>query len=94
MDVQTKNGWPQPCALCEAPVTSVIDDDIGLHGQADIVIIGGGPHARAALAALHEGPPEFRREDTRVCVVSAEAATGDAALRDAIKWLRKHSAKA
>ena len=32
--------------------------------------------------------------DTRVCVVSAEAATGDAALRDAIKWLRKHSAKA
>jgi len=32
--------------------------------------------------------------EMRVSVVSAEAAAGNGALRDAIKWLREHSAKA
>ena len=45
------------CATCETAAegaTSFIDD-IGLHGEvASIVIIGGGPHALAALTALHD----------------------------------------
>ena len=48
---------PNPC--CDVPVTSVIDD-LSLHDEsASIVIVGGGPHALAALAALHEGSLAF-----------------------------------
>ena len=56
MNQATKSAWPQACARCEAPIMSVIDADIGLDDErADIAIVGGGPHALAALAALHEG---------------------------------------
>ena len=41
------------CNICEAPVTSVMND-IGLE-SVDIVIVGGGPHALAALSALRDG---------------------------------------
>ena len=51
----------KPCA-CDAPVTSVIDGDIGLDDEsASVVIVGGGPHALAALAALHEGSLGFQQ---------------------------------
>ena len=51
----SKNGWPAQCEKCEKPVVSVIDDS-GLDDEsASVVIVGGGPHALAALAALHEG---------------------------------------
>jgi hypothetical protein len=53
-------GSPKACDKCAAPVTSVIDDDIGLQFD-DIVIIGGGPHALSALAALHEGSLAFQQ---------------------------------
>ena len=46
---------------CEAPKTSVLDD-IGLDDEeASIVIVGGGPHALAALAALHEDSFAFQQ---------------------------------
>ena len=58
-DVPSKSGWPQPCDVCDAPVDSVIDD-AGIDDEsASIVIVGGGPHALAALAALHEGSLSF-----------------------------------
>ena len=58
-DVPSKGGWPQPCDVCDAPVDSVIDD-AGIDDEsASIVIVGGGPHALAALAALHEGSLSF-----------------------------------
>ena len=42
----------EPCICCEPP-TSVMDDNIGLEDEsASVVIVGGGPHALAALAAL------------------------------------------
>ena len=51
---------PKPC--CQETFTSVIDDDIGLNDEsASIVIVGGGPHALAALAALHEGSLAFQQ---------------------------------
>lgn len=44
---------------CQAPVLSVMDD-IGLHDEfATVVIVGGGPHALAALSALHENSLAF-----------------------------------
>ena len=52
MQGRNKTGCPLSC--CEAP-TSVMDA-VDLHDEsATIVIVGGGPHALAALAALHEG---------------------------------------
>ena len=50
---------------CEAKVeaaSSVIDNDAGLNDEScSVVIIGGGPHALAALAALHEGSLAFQQ---------------------------------
>ena len=46
---------PKLCSTCEAAITSVIDG-IGSHDEsASVVIVGGGPHALAALSALREG---------------------------------------
>ena len=46
--------------------TSVIRADIGLPDElAEVVIVGGGPHALAALAALNEG--SLLKEDTGLC---------------------------
>ena len=57
-----KGGWPKSCKICDAPFTSVIDDDIGDSDEtASVCIIGGGPHALAALAALHEGSLSFEQ---------------------------------
>ena len=39
-----------------------MDDDVGIVDEsATVVIIGGGPHALAALAALHEGSLAFNQ---------------------------------
>ena len=44
----------KPCN-CDDDVTSVIDNDVGVDDEAvSIAIVGGGPHALSALAALHE----------------------------------------
>ena len=54
-----KSESSKPCYACDAPKTSVIDD-LGSHDEsASIVIVGGGPHALAALSALHEGRLEI-----------------------------------
>lgn len=61
----------KPCCPhhCEAPATSVMDD-LGLHDElAAIVIIGGGPHALACLAALHQDDDLLQKIGT-VCVIS------------------------
>ena len=42
------------CSCEEAP-TSIIDDILVEDERASVVIVGGGPHALAALAALHDG---------------------------------------
>ena len=58
-------------ACCE-DVTSVIDDGLGLHEHsASIVIVGGGPHALAALACLHDGSLGSHSEEKSgtVCVI-------------------------
>ena len=58
----SKTKWPKACDRCEAPVTSVIDDDIGLHDEScSVVIVGGGPSGLSALAALHEGSMAFEQ---------------------------------
>ena len=44
-------GW---CRQCCDPPTSVMDDAGFDDESASIVIVGGGPHALAVLAALHE----------------------------------------
>ena len=47
-------GSKKVACACDVPVTSVIDD--GLDDEfASIIIVGGGPHALAALAALLDG---------------------------------------
>ena len=51
------DGIKNPCT-CGAPVVSVIDDE-----SASVVIVGGGPHALAALAALQEGSLAFQQYD-------------------------------
>lgn len=59
-DARKPSGCTTYCS-CEEPVLSVIDD-AGLHDEsATVVIIGGGPHALAALAALHEGSLAFQQ---------------------------------
>lgn len=51
-----------PCAICESPITSVIGDGARIDDEtASVIIIGGGPHAMAALAALHEGSLAFQQ---------------------------------
>jgi hypothetical protein len=62
----------QPCSL-DAPSTpwSAIDSDILQDESASIVIVGGGPHALALLAALrglHEGSSTHADGDA-VCVI-------------------------
>ena len=66
----SKSAWPKPCATCEAAITSVIDG-IGIDDEpASIVIVGGGPHALAALSALHEGRLEdVGGPEANVCVI-------------------------
>ena len=60
-EVWNKDGLSTQCK-CDAFKTSVIDDDIGLSDErATIVIVGGGPHALAALAALHEGSLAYQQ---------------------------------
>ena len=54
-DADTSKSTPKACSRCEENVTSVIDADLGPHDEYSVVIVGGGPHALAALAALHEG---------------------------------------
>jgi hypothetical protein len=56
---------PSPCA-CESPM-SVMDVDVDLPDEsaAEVVIVGGGPHALAALAALNEGSLEKDSTGTR-----------------------------
>ena len=60
-------GW----AKSEAPGSplTVVDPDLDLRRDepADVVIIGGGPHALAALAALNEGA--LGTDQTRICVI-------------------------
>ena len=57
-------GWSKR-EVPTSPV-SVIDSDIGFQDEpAEIVIIGGGPHALAALAALNEG--SLQKDDTGSC---------------------------
>ena len=56
---RSKSGCPKPC--CETP-TSIMDADLGLDDDsASIVIVGGGPHALAALAALQEKTLAFQQ---------------------------------
>ena len=65
----SKGPCTEPC--CE-DVTSVIDDDLGLHDHsASVVIIGGGPHALATLSALHDGSLGSTSEQKpgSVCVI-------------------------
>ena len=51
----------KPCN-CDDDVTSVIDNDVGVDDEAvSIAIVGGGPHALSALAALHEGSLAFQQ---------------------------------
>ena len=52
-----------PCELCESASTSVIDA-VEVHESAAIVIVGGGPHALAALAALQEGSLAYSQYGT------------------------------
>ena len=60
---------PKPCCTCDEPATSVLDD-IGLDDErASIVIVGGGPHALAALAALHDSSLCSLEKVGTVCVV-------------------------
>ena len=55
---------------CDQPKLSVIDDNIGCDAEsASVVIIGGGPHALAALAALQEGSPAAPQDGDAVCVI-------------------------
>ena len=68
------SGCSKPC--CETP-TSVIEADIGAHDEsATIVIVGGGPHALAALAALHEGSLAFQQYGDDSQVASFKARVG------------------
>ena len=47
----SKSKWSEPCTQ-DDPITSIMDD-IGLDNESfSVVIVGGGPHALAALAAL------------------------------------------
>ena len=63
MEPAEKHGKSEKsCPKCDAPVASVMDDNVGLRDEsASIVIVGGGPHALAALAALHEGSLAFQQ---------------------------------
>lgn len=56
----------KPCEVCEAHKSSVLDD-VGIDdSSAFAVIVGGGPHALAALSALHE-----RHTGVEVCIIDA-----------------------
>lgn len=60
-----KQAWSKtelPARAREAPVTSVMDAEIDL---AAVVIVGGGPHALAALSALNEGSIEKDAKGSR-----------------------------
>ena len=47
---------------CDDSLITSIYDDIGLHDESvSVVIVGGGPHALAALAALQEGSLAFQQ---------------------------------
>ena len=49
-----KEAWSKPCTCETTTITSVMDD-IGLDDESfSVVIVGGGPHALAALTALHD----------------------------------------
>ena len=64
----TSSQAPKPCTACDTSPVSVLDD-IGLEDEVfTVAIIGGGPHALAALAALHDGPSAFEKVGT-VCVI-------------------------
>ena len=43
------------CRVCETASASIIDGVANFDETADIVIVGGGPHALACLSAIHEG---------------------------------------
>ena len=73
-----RRGAAQSCSKgnctrqCSDDVDSVIDGDLSLHDEsASVVVIGGGPHALAALAALHDGSlgAEGRAGIGSVCVI-------------------------
>ena len=49
------------CKCCDEPATSVIDDIGDNDESCSVVIVGGGPHALAALAALNEGSLAFEQ---------------------------------
>ena len=59
----------QAWSKSEAPASpsSVIDSDVTLRDEpVEVVIVGGGPHALAVLAALNEGS---LKKDVKVCVI-------------------------
>lgn len=60
---------------CQVPATSVIDDIGADDEHATVVIIGGGPHALAALSALHDNSFAFHNQHGSYTKIGSGATT-------------------
>ena len=64
----TRSQSAKPCTTRDTSPANVCDDISIDEESFTVAIIGGGPHALAALAALHDGPSAFEKVGT-VCVI-------------------------